>query len=580
LKLRALFLLVAIAICANQTPTFAEWKPSDPPTKDKYRGILAQGVVETYTTQVNPSLLSFQAEKYEVGGTVSKVSVCTSFPTEACNEEEYQKYRTALGMCTDFKSDCVEEVIAEREGKPLKTIFKRYFPEMSGENFEGNDRYNLPSPGNTFLISIPEAPHAYGDNYLVAAVLQGERWPNRSNQNFSVKSFEVAIWPVQLLAGNYPKYREATTPSEYSGLTHNVGYGGSCGYGEVQTTGTECAKKTEPPKGLTLGIKLRLKAEVSGWFSGRASNVDMKIKLNDLNEQVIELKGQYVVVPSVFAWVKRSELPTDLKNYYEELGSFWSEMGSGYGCEKVASSLSTESKWECAGLLRNPGNSAQGMKELSYWLPLASDKAVTSESSWYLRAVVQGISDRCPIPKNRLVGNVTTNATTFVPGPPTFNDATQSLDYKVLAPHYLEDGTEFLGTYDLNIDSAIARCLYGFTNAPISATVSVVSDAGENKIAVTQVSEKNGFINLGAYGFTFSSPTLRVTLTQEKKVETKPEATATIQNNNDTASKSAAATTVTKKKDSVKATITCVKGKVTRKISGANAKCPQGFRKK
>ena len=75
--------------------------------------------------------------------------------------------------------------------------------------------------------------------------------------------------------------------------------------------------------------------------------------------------------------------------------------------------------------------------------------------------------------------------------------------------------SQFLGSYDLALRSDIARCLYGFTSAPISATIEVVSQFGEKQVAVTTVNEKNGWLYLSAKGFTFSSPTVSVKLTQE-----------------------------------------------------------------
>jgi hypothetical protein len=89
--------------------------------------------------------------------------------------------------------------------------------------------------------------------------------------------------------------------------------------------------------------------------------------------------------------------------------------------------------------------------------------------------------------------------------------------------------------------------LYGFSSAPVSATISVVGDGGESKTATTLVSEKNGWLKLAAYGFTFSSPTISVKLSQAKAVKT---------------------------------TITCTKGKLIKKVTGVGPKCPAGYKKK
>jgi hypothetical protein len=153
----------------------------------------------------------------------------------------------------------------------------------------------------------------------------------------------------------------------------------------------------------------------------------------------------------------------------------------------------------------------------------------------------------------------------YIGNPPTFNQADQTLDYKVMSPHYLPDGSEFKGSYDLLIKSDVARCIYGFSNAPISASVSIVSSDGTAQVATTVVNEKDGWLTLSAKGFTFSAPTLRVKLSQKAdpapaKVEPTP--------------------TATPKAAAKKITISCVKGKVVKKVTAVKPSCPAGYRKK
>jgi hypothetical protein len=89
------------------------------------------------------------------------------------------------------------------------------------------------------------------------------------------------------------------------------------------------------------------------------------------------------------------------------------------------------------------------------------------------------------------------------------------LDYRVAGLHLMPDGkTPVLGTYDLVMRSETARCLYGFTNAPVSATVTVTG-TGNLNVATTLVSERNGWLQLAAYGFTFSEKEIRVNITQK-----------------------------------------------------------------
>ena len=164
----------------------------------------------------------------------------------------------------------------------------------------------------------------------------------------------------------------------------------------------------------------------------------------------------------------------------------------------------------------------------------------------------------------KLSGVVSTNATQYIAGPPTFDEASQSLDYKVAAPHYLPNGDEFQGTYNLQISDTLARCLYGFSTAPISATVSVVNVDGVAKVATTVINNSGGFLRLSAAGFTFSSPTIRVKLFQE----------ATSSTNSKNAPSTSTKAPVAK---TAPMTITCLKGKLSKKVTGVTPKCPTGY---
>ena len=98
----------------------------------------------------------------------------------------------------------------------------------------------------------------------------------------------------------------------------------------------------------------------------------------------------------------------------------------------------------------------------------------------------------------------------------------------------------------------MARCLYRFTKAPIQASISISYETGERQIATQVVSERDGWLYLGAYNFGFSSPTIKVRLTQSKESIAKPKSL----------------------------TITCVKGKLTKKVTAVSPKCPAGYKKK
>ena len=152
---------------------------------------------------------------------------------------------------------------------------------------------------------------------------------------------------------------------------------------------------------------------------------------------------------------------------------------------------------------------------------------------------------------------VVTNASIFENGPPEYKDG--SLNYRVAGIHHNIDGSVFKGRYTYIVQSDTARCYYGFSKAPIEARVEVVSSNNSSQVATVLVSEKDGFIKLQADNFTFSSPTIKVKLIQNKETP------------------AVAPVKIIPKKS---VTITCIKGKISKKIVGANPKCPTGYKKK
>jgi hypothetical protein len=153
--------------------------------------------------------------------------------------------------------------------------------------------------------------------------------------------------------------------------------------------------------------------------------------------------------------------------------------------------------------------------------------------------------------------------------PPKFIDG--FLNYRVSGFHHAADGkTPNLGTYDLVLQSDAARCLYGFSSAPVSATVTIAGANGNENLATTVVVEKNGWLKMKAAGFTFSEKNIKVKLTQEAVPATSPSAGAT--------STSTTATTAQSAKPKIKM-VSCVKGKIVKKIPGVNSKCPKGYKK-
>jgi hypothetical protein len=139
-----------------------------------------------------------------------------------------------------------------------------------------------------------------------------------------------------------------------------------------------------------------------------------------------------------------------------------------------------------------------------------------------------------------------------------FDRDSQQIVVKVGNVHFDEFGNEIQGWMELKIKGNRAREWWGIDPAIAAgyAKVEVSYQDGTKKIATVSAKydPKNDWINLRAYGFTYSSPQLAVSFKKP------PSAT----------------TTVAAKKTS----ITCLKGKTTKKVTAVSPKCPAGFKKK
>jgi hypothetical protein len=181
----------------------------------------------------------------------------------------------------------------------------------------------------------------------------------------------------------------------------------------------------------------------------------------------------------------------------------------------------------------------------------ANDTTTGIVNQWSFASYV-GTGNSCMSSTTSVLGIVTTNAMAFSDSPPSFSNGT--LSYQVAGMHFMPDGkTPFLGVYDMVMSDAVARCLYGFTTAPISGSVTVTEDSsGDTNVATTSVSDNNGWLHLAAYGFEFSDPTINATLTQAKAPAVK--------------AKSVTITCVDRKNKALKKVVTAV-----------NPVCPAGY---
>ena len=150
-------------------------------------------------------------------------------------------------------------------------------------------------------------------------------------------------------------------------------------------------------------------------------------------------------------------------------------------------------------------------------------------------------------------GVISTNATVFVQGPPKL-DSGGNLDFQVAATSLKENGEVNLGTYNLSIADEVAKCIWGTSNLGVGASISVITQEGVKQVATTSMGKSDGQLNFAASGFHYS--TNKISISLGAKVKNSPT------------------------KSPKKSSITCVKGKLTKKVTAVNPKCPAGYKKK
>ena len=451
--------------------------------------------------------------------TNAKITLCKSALIEPCKSSNRVFFETPLSPCSDTRSkDCIND-FALRIGEAdwlkgnLVSTLSADWGDIARYNtpFKGDPKRGIPDSGQASIWTFEGISHQGGTEFLVIPKLN-VLFQNREGSRPS--NLDVGVFAVS----------KSTKANE-------------CFFRTLQA----CYVRWPLPIDSSFRIGIQTQSKLVGWFHGRVSEpVISSSKISD-GQTSVSIQGKSITVPTVAVWAKNTDLPANLEKMIED--EFQSRgkrpAGTTYfgGDAKDRSKLATIDD-------RNPAFDDAFFKRYLLWLKIAEDKAYTNVSTWSFRSMEDsGEYSQC-IGNKGVAGMVTTNSNAYIAGPPKFNGS--DLVYKVGSPHYTSKGEVQIGTYDLAIRSDVARCIYGFSSAPIQAKLSVIYADGETQNATTVIAEKDNWLRLSAKGFTYSSPTVKVKLTQKK---------------NQTYS------------------INCVKGSKSKKVTGTSPKCPSGFRK-
>jgi len=504
------------------------------------------------------------------GVTVNKVVACNSLADPKCAGSNFWKFRAVLPMCQSAAdTNCIDEVIArDKDNVLLPVNSTRKFPTVREQDYTGDPAQNLPNGSQLPLVDIPGAPHAGGTLYIPMILIDGEKENDASSGKFYPGIIQMGLYAVSIKNGSFGFGNYASTDSKRYVDRGWMVSGGQSNPECIVQDATQCALAQRLPLNVSFGFKIRTTFSLPGWFHGRVINPEIQVSKDSGGNSLFSISATPVVSPIVSVWKKKTELPESLNSFINKLQKPLGGSGSGAGDMAVQSG--SPDSWSL--MFDTVAYENFQMEQFLEWLPVIGDKATKDPTYWSFRGEQGNVANsKCPESPNELNGIVSTNATQYIAGPPKWNEAEQSLDYKVAAAHYKANGEEFKGSYNLAIKSELARCLYDFTKAPIKATISIVSRDGSQQVATTIVNEKDGWLYLSANGFTFSNPILKVKLMQDAPT---PVVTPT-----PTASPTPTPV-VTIKPVPIQKIIVCVKGKTIKKVKAVSPKCPSGYKKK
>lgn len=543
---------------------------------DAARGMHIQQFIDAMPNEI-PSFLVRDSN----GTNFTEDPTCKSLRDERCLGQKLS-YSAVLPRCAnDADIYCtVDFGTITESGVKTSGVFGRYFPDHSQNQYEGDTSQGLPNGTTGSIFSIPQAPHDGGDKYYLAAVLSGNV---SATGEVRTSSIDLRITPVALEPDGYLQQSTENRDSGWALITDQntgvvrwgrqaPGFGGNQYCVASSWREQMCAQKYAFPADVRYYVTLRLGSIPGGWMHGRISSPDIQI-MKGSTSSVVEFRGNPIAVPTVYKMYQYTEMPPALKEWYDiEKGGYKPActIFQVY-CAGGRSGPSTDPLNRNVIIAPKPWDPF-GMDQLKIWLPYVSDKATALLSFWSVRTLsaneMQGAS-KCFTDDSKITGIVTTNSTQYSAGPPKFDKGEGTLSYQVASPHYGTTGDVFKGTYDLVMRSDVARCLYGFSTAPIQASLSITSSDGSEQVATTIVGERDGWLSLSANGFTYSSPVIQAKLSQTQPaapmpiITTKPELT----------------TQAATKPPTKKVTIACVKGKVKKKFTGFNPTCPSGYKK-
>lgn len=480
---------------------------------------------------------------------------CDSHTDSECSGDT--RFHVQLPLCdAEVTWNCIAGLTVESAGAPARTSFARYL-DLSGRadtrligqpgwnegvitsahpaaDFAGIPDRDLPPGGRVSLWTVEGVAEAQSNSFFAAdVVLSGAR--DGDTGEVTLESFHAGVLPVRAIPKAVPEeYAPSILELNYEdGRRSLSGIGGGGAWLDNECRYPDrayCLQQSSFPSDVRITMDLRLSKSISGWLHGRLDSPEVNIAEVDTLTNLVTIAGNPVSLPLAVTDIADSMMPSDLGS-----PQWWKDL------------VEDPQLWTWNLFADGEFRFDWVRRVLAYF----DDQSDFEVSVWLVRGVFRHEA-RCMTSDSQLLGLVTTNSMMYSGLPPVFTD--NRLEYRVAGMHRRPDGSLTRGSYDLIMRTSVARCLYGLSNAPIRAEVSVVGEDGEEQVATTAVRQDREWISLRATNFTFSSPRIVVTFDQPRRI-----------------------TTVCVKRNKA------VKGPKRVKVKGttdAPGKCPKGYRPK
>lgn len=306
-----------------------------------------------------------------------------------------------------------------------------------------------------------------GNSYYIAASIRGSLWASGGEKEFVFTDFQMSIEPIKIID-------QVTNPGSRN--TSKAGFKNSCFY----INSSQCGVPQELLGDETFKVSILLGTNMSGEISGRIANPIVNTIKFSSTQSILEITANPILVPHFYASI--NGLPVNQEQAITP---------------------------------------ADGIAYLDAWAKIANNKSSSEKYFWNF--IANDYSSGTDIGDNSCFNKVnhgfkslmTTNATAYY----GFPDMNSNGEIKPIigAMHLTSDNKVFQGQVFFTIRTDVAKCYFGLSSAPISATVQVTNDSGEVNVVTSVLGSYNDWITLKVYGITFSTPNIKIKFNSNKK---------------------------------------------------------------